>query len=806
MKDRVLTLSVCTSRTDKIYAHKKMSWSELAQRLSQPNRTPETIDQYKRKPKADQDAIKDVGGFVAGDLKDGHRSSQTVLSRSAICLDLDSAPSYAWDHFTLHFEWAALVYSTHKHTPETPRLRFIIPLSRDVSPEEYEAIARKIADDYLSMEWADDTTFQPSRMMFWPSTSIDGEYFYQCQEGEILAPEEILKLYGGRWSDISHWPFSSRVERTLVTKLKPALDPRSKNGLIGEFCRTYSIQEAIESFIPDAYEPTTKDDRWTYSQGSTAGGLVIYGDGSLAYSFHSTDPIGNGHSFNAFDLVRVHRFGELDQDSTGRGNTLPSYQAMLRLVQEDSRVKQTRIDEAFSQRLEKIKAEESLKTDVSIDLKSYKEKNKDWQGKLTCTKQGKIDESIENVLTILESDTRLKNLGGFNEFSGFAEKSGSLPWWDWNPFKKEWRDADDSELFLYLEKYYGIKKERVMNHGRSIIHHRRAFHPVRDYLDSLPQWDGVERLDTLLVDYMGAEDSEYTRAVTRKTIVGAVTRIYEPGAKMDYTLTLTGKQGIKKSTFFRTLCPDPDWFSDSLDSFQGKEAYEALQGVWFIEVAELSAAKRADVERTKQFLTKQDDKFREAYARNKGRYRRQCVFVATTNSHDFLRDATGNRRWWVVPVVGTSRDVAKELAKERDQIFAEAKYHYRQGETLFLSNDLEKDAIAMQKEYTYTSVRHGVVEDYVDCLVPENWKQMPVSDRKSWLVKKDSEGVYQRDQISLLEIWLEALDGTKERFSTTDQRELAEILINLGWTRAKNPRHVGSEYGRQRVFLRPKDE
>ncbi|MDE5757813.1 MAG: virulence-associated E family protein, partial [Allobaculum sp.] len=543
----------------------------------------------------------------------------------------------------------------------------------------------------------------------------------------------------------------------------------------------------------------------TYSGGSTAGGLVVYGDGSLAYSFHSTDPAGNGHSLNAFDLVRVHLFGELDKDSTGRGNTLPSYREMVKIAQDDTKVKQTRAEEAFSKQLEKIADEEDPKAEDSIDLERYKEENKGWQLKLVRNpKSGKIMETIENVLTILENDTALKTLGGFNEFSRFNEKTGDLPWWKWNSKKIEWEDSDTSELFLYLEKYYGIQKERVVNHGKEIIHKRRAFHPVKNYLDPL-KWDGVERLDTLLVDYMGAEDTEYTRAVTRKTLVAAVARIYQPGCKMDYVLTLTGPQGIKKSTFFRTLSPQGDWFSDSLETFQGKEAYEALQGVWIVEIAELSAAKRSDIERTKQFLTKQDDKFREAYARTKGRFRRQCIFVATTNSSDFLRDYTGNRRWWVVPVVGGTQDVMEDLARERDQIWAEAKYRYEQGEKLYLSDEVEKAAREMQSEYTYTSVREGIIADYLDLWVPENWKNLSVEARKDWLDRKDLEGVYQRDQISLLEIWVEALDGSRDKFSNTDQREISDILLKLGWVRDRNPRRVGSDYGKQRVFLRPKD-
>lgn len=193
------------------------------------------------------------------------------------------------------FDWAAAVYSTHKHTSKTPKFRVIIPLTRPVGPEEYEAIGRKLADDYMDLEWCDDTTFQPSRMMFWPSTSKDGEYVFEVQEGEILDPQIILDEYEGRWNDISRWAFSKRVtekREAAVAKIKAA-DPTAKPGPVGNFCRAYSIQEAIETFIPEVYTPTGSDNRWTYTAGSSAGGFVIYDDGTLAYSNHATDPVGN---------------------------------------------------------------------------------------------------------------------------------------------------------------------------------------------------------------------------------------------------------------------------------------------------------------------------------------------------------------------------------------------------------------------------------------------------------------------------------------------------------------------------------
>lgn len=802
MKDREFVLSVCKRRTDKVYKEEKTTWKALSKRLSKTHRTTETLSQYKKMSKDAQSDIKDIGGFVGGALEDGKRSSQTILFRSLICLDLDFVPIDAWDHFTLLFDWAALLYSTHKHTSRSPKYRIVIPLSRDVTPEEYEAIARKIADDYLSMDWADDTTFQPSRLMFWPSTSVDGEYVYECQEGELLDPDEILNLYEGQWTDIRLWPTSSRVQESLTpSRLQKIEDPLSKSGEIGAFCCTYTIQQAIETFLSDVYAPTGKDDRWTYVQGSTSGGLVIYANGTLAYSNHSTDPANTGHCLHAFDLVRIHKFGYLDLEQPHlRGNTRPSFQAMCEFVSNDEGVRDYREAEMFE-----VLVDKQDEDSTGISKEQYKKDNAAWMSQLERqTRTQKIAETIDNVVIILENDTKLKGLGRFNEFEGFVEKTQSLPWWKWDPCTKEWDDTDTTELILYMERIYNIKSERVIKHGRDILHKRRAFHPVRDYLNALPEWDGVKRVDTLLVDYMGAEDCSYTQAVTRKTLVAGIKRIFEPGCKMDYTLTLAGKQGIKKSSFFRTLPPNADWFSDSLDSFQGKEAYEALQGSWIIEIAELSAAKRSDIERTKQFLTKQDDKVRMAYAEKPGRYRRQCIFVATTNSTDFLRDMSGNRRWWIVPVRGGNKDVFKDLEQERDQIWAEAKYYYHQGETLYLSDEIEEIANDVQDQYTYRSARYDQIAEYLDELLPENWDKLTLEARKEWWEVRDLEGVLERNQVCPLEIWVELFSGSRENFPNMDQREIAEILTKLGWTRTKNPRACGP-YGKQRVFLRPKD-
>ncbi len=806
MTDVELQICTCQRRTDAVYQYGTVMWSDLCERLKSTKRTAETLAEYKKKPKADQDAIKDVGGYVLGDLADGKRSTRTVRSRSAITLDLDFAPMNFWSRFSLMFDNAACCYSTHKHQPSSPKFRVIIPLTRPVSPDEYEAIARWIASsDGMEIDWCDDTTFQPSRMMFWPSTSTDGEYFFEVQDGEILDPQSVLDLYGDYWNDISRWTYSSRVlEKRKKEAASKQKDPLEKKGAVGSFCRTYTIQEAIEAYLPDVYTPTDKPNRWTYTNGTSSGGLVIYDQDTLAYSNHASDPAGQMHCVNAFDLVRIHKFGSLDEQKTANqvGVNLPSYKAMCELVSEDKLVQKTVAAEMFSRQVEKMAADET-----GVSAEQFAKDNADWQCLLLRhPKTGKLEETIENVCVILENDTKLKGLGAYNEFQDFAEKSETLPWWKFNPFSKEWSDADTTELILYLEKYYGLRTERIIKHGRDILHMRRAFHPVRDWLDALPEWDGIERLDTLLVDYMSAEDTAYTRAVTRKAVVAAVKRIYEPGCKMDYTLTLAGKQGLRKSSFFRTLVPDPSWFSDSLDTFQGKESYEALQGSWIIEIAELSAAKRSDIERTKQFLTKQDDKLRKAYAEKTGRYRRQCIFVATTNSSDFLRDMSGNRRWWVVPVWGRgTKDVFEDLPKERDQIFAEAKARYKAGEKLYLPDELEAKAAEMQEEYTYRSIKYEQIEEFLDLDLPDGREAWPLEQRQTWLIKRDHVGTHKRDKVCLLEIWQEVFGGNRVNINNMDQREISDILMKIGWERSKGKRRFGAIYGLQRAFVRPKN-
>jgi len=217
------------------------------------------------------------------------------------------------------------------------------------------------------------------------------------------------------------------------------------------------------------------------------------------------------------------------------------------------------------------------------------------------------------------------------------------------------------------------------------------FNEVQDYLRAI-EWDGIKRLDTLFVDYLGALDISYTRTITRKALVAAVSRAMVPGTKFDNMVIIGGPQGIGKSTVLRIL--GKDWFSDSLQTFEGKEASEMIQGVWINELGELSGMSKSETNAVKQFLSRTEDIFREPFGKRTGRYPRRCVFFGTTNDKEYLKDLTGNRRFWPIDVgiQNPIKNVWNQLPDELDQIWAEAYTYWQMGEPLYLSGEIEKES------------------------------------------------------------------------------------------------------------------
>jgi predicted P-loop ATPase len=786
--DGPIDIAIGLNAASRTWKNTKMNWSELVKKLSTPVVTAETHSQFMCASKAEQSKIKDVGGFVGGYLTNGRREKSSVLYRTVLALDIDFSHDNFWWDFTLLFDNAAVLHATHKSTQTKPRHRLIMPLDREVSPEEYQAISRKVAD-CMNIDLFDQSTFEANRLMFWPSVSCDTDYYFEMQDGPFLCADTVLSWYNN-WQDTTEWPTASNSQEVINAAISKQEDPTTKKGIIGIFCRTYTIQDAIEAFLSDIYEEVG-DGRYTFKNGTTAAGLVTYED-KFAYSHHGTDPA-SGRLCNAFDLVRIHKFGHLDTGKETEEKERKSFKAMEAFATNDEKTKVTAALERTASAQHDFGCAEELDADPN-DI--------EWTKSLEMNNKGECVSNANNINAILANDPVLKGAFGYNEFDNKRYVRHTLPWRKVTGLEPV-RDVDYCGIRNYLECFYGIVSSQKIDDAITLIFENQRFNPVKDYIKA-QEWDNVSRVDTLLIDYFGAEDNKYTRAAIRKMLCGAVARIFEPGIKFDYALILVGKQGTYKSTFIRKL--GVKWFSDTFMTVSGKESFEQLQGYWLIEIAELAGLRKAEVETIKHYITKQYDNFRPAYGRSVEQFNRQCVFFGTTNNKDFLRDPTGNRRFMPIDVRPefVTKSVIEDLTDEEvAQIWAEAYQLYLAGEKLYLNKEEELIAEDEQHKHSETDERLGIIEDYINKLVPEEWDKMDMYDRRQWandpLAKK---GTVRRDAICTAEIWCECLGKERTDMTCYATREINQMMLSLkDWEFVSSTRKF-SIYGKQRYFKR----
>jgi putative DNA primase/helicase len=767
--DRQITISAAGSRKATYWPAQTLYWSALVDKLRTPVRSTETLFEYLKLPKTQQDDLKDVGGFT-GQLAGNRRKASNVTGRDVITLDLDNIPAGGTADVLRRLEGlgcAYAVYSTRKHEENKPRLRVLAPLSRTATADEYEPLARKLAS-IIGIALADPTTFEASRLMYWPSCCVDSQYVFHFADKPFLDADGLLATYGD-WRNINEWPEVPGASQTHIRMAAKQGNPAEKDGIVGAFCKQYDIYSAIETFLPGSYTQTATNERLTFVGGSTVGGAIVYDDGLFLYSHHATDPC-SGRLVNAFDLVRLHKFGEQDDETKPDTpiNKFPSFVSMAKLAGQDPKVNRQRIEEDFGS--------EPRFQDVSLKWVEQLERKPNGKGFLPTP---------FNVKTILKNDPAIAGKFARDTFAYRVLLLKSVPWREIK--KPQLLDDDDiSGLRNFLADVYKIPRSPVIEDALNEVLLSREFHPVREYLKNLT-WDGVKRVETLLIDYLGAEDNELTRAMTRLTLAGAVARAFRPGCKFDYVLTLIGKQGIGKSSLLALL--GGDWYTDSLEDVRGKDAYEQIQGSWIVELGELAALRKADVEAIKRFVSAQVDKFRQSYARRSKEFYRQCIFVATTNDEEPFKDQTGNRRFWPVSVGLHSIDLSKRNDFPRDQIWAEAVELFKKGEPLMLPEHLERQAKELQKSYTEESTYAGEIREKLD---------MPWGGG-------DFGNITVKDRVCAAEIWCEMLGFSKDKFTTAKAREINAILKNTpGWRLyPKNngrARHGG--YGFQTVFER----
>lgn len=771
---RDLPIAYGNSCYTKTWANKTTTWEDLCERLKTTIRTTESVEEYPKLKKDDRDRAKDKGGFVGGYLKGNRRKRETVVCRSMLTMDADHAEIGFIDRFASECRYSSCLYTTHGHTPEQPRCRIIVPLTRDITPDEYVALARYFAADW-GIDRFDECSYKPSQLMYWPTTPANGEFISKTTEGEWLDPDVYLSAHPN-WKDCSLLPTSSRESSVREASGKKQEDPLAKPGVVGAFCRAYGISAVIETYLADVYEPSAMEGRYDYIPADSSAGVVVYDD-KFAYSHHATDPA-CGKLLNAFDLVRIHRFDDDDEKK--------SFKQMTELALSDDTVKENLAAERIAQAGE----------DFSDDA--------DWHKRLHFVpRSGALENSVWNLNLILENDPDLQGFA-FNDMANRIQVTGELPW-DRPEENSFWRDADSAQLKSLVDIRYGEFTTRNYDVSFTKVADDRHFHPVRDYLNGLPKWDGVKRVEELFIKYLQADDTEYVRTVTRKTFAAAVARVLCPGIKFDCVPVLDGEQGIGKSSIVKDLVT-PEYYSESLSltDMDDKAGAEKLQGFWVIEIGELAGMKKADIEKVKSFLSTSDDKYRPSYGRVVESHPRQCVIIGTVNGErGYLRDITGNRRFWIIKVHQKTQKQSWHFTQaDRDQFWAEAKAIWESGEKLYLEGDILAESEKAQRNAMEVDERIGMVEEYLNTLLPEGWDDMDVYARRSFLSGDPIavKGTTERTTVSNAEIWCECFGKNLSELKSADSYAIAALMTQIpGWKRGAAAKRL-SLYGKQRIY------
>ena len=822
MNDTLFYIAVAPSRQSTNWRNVKTTWQDFLQdHLLTPCRTNETMAEYAAMKKPEMDRVKDQGGFVGGYLEGGRRKKDSVKLRQLICLDADNIPKGV-DFPAMVAEKGGVpcyaIYPTHSATPDKPRYRLVIPCGRPLAPEAYEPAARIIAKR-IGIEYFDPTTYEASRLMYWPTCPKDAPYqclHFESPDGAWANPDALLNEYED-WRDASAWPIGQTETQAHARTIKRLGDPREKQGVVGAFCKAYTITEAIAKFLPDTYTKVDgTEDRYTYAYGTTTGGVIIYDDDLHAYSHHATDPI-SGMDVNAFDLVRLNKFAQLDENVGEKTpiNKYPSYTAMSEFARKDEKVKGILVDMALADFDDNLiedtgdAGEDEVRKDDDQAIRAARLalcQRLDWTAKGT-----RILATAKNFLLILNLDPELKGIAALDHFSHRIVMRRDTPWRKLragaNPV---WTDADDAQLRNFIGTHYGgLACKTLIDDAFTEVTSKNAFHQVKDWWQTLT-WDGVPRVGRLLIDYLGAEDNAYTREVTETFFKAGVARVMRPGTKFDCCLVLTGPQGIGKSTILARM--GGRWFNDSIVSIKGKDPLEQLIGSLVIELGEMQAATRAENDELKAFISRQTDKFRAPYGRRTEEYPRQCIFAATTNDDIFLKDRTGGRRFLIVPCSGKAeKNLWQDFTPaEAAQCWAECIVLYKENPNLELSRESRDAAREMQEAHTEGAELTGLVEAYLNRALPPLWESMGLEERREWLdaptVDEKSGDYIQRKRVCTLEIWCECLGNSQKSMRNLDARNLNTIMQHMeGWEvyrGEKGGRFRFPLYGTQRAYVK----
>lgn len=770
IEDATFAVVTAPKRSSRHWKAGEVTWGELLDWVKHPAHRKEAGNYLLGRLRATEVQHTDKDGKPEGDpCLNLHRRKNAIESRSALTLDIDTPTDDFRDRIELLFPHAALIHTTFSSTKRAPRYRMIVPVDREMTPDEYVEAATVLMER-LGVESFDPGSVQAERYMFKPATSDDDHYWWAELEGDPIAVDDLLADFT---EDLSELP-APRVGRNKR-------DPFELEGVVGAFNRAYEdLDELIEAY--DLPYDKQGDDRYQLTGSRAMAGMgPVQGTHGLFYSHHANDPA-FGQTCTAFDLVRLHRFGELDEDAA-KGtpiNRLPSFLAMSELATLDHRV-----------------IAEVVGADFTAELGDEADAQ-DWRLGLSYDRKLKPKDTHSNWDILLSNDPAFTPLY-YNELTESIEIDRDLPWRSLDG-GAVWVDSDTKQLRLYLERSFNgflVTASRLEDWITEAAM-RRRLNPIRDYLEGL-QWDGKARVETSLP---GVRPTRYTRMVARKCLAAAVARVFEPGIKWDHTLVLYGDEGIGKSWWVGKLARG--WMGQ-LGPIGHKDTLLKLQRSWIVLADEGHSLRKGENDALKEFLTRTEDLVRQPYGKATVSVKRHCVIWTTTNDETFLRRQKGNRRFLIVHSEHKV-DFSSLTDDYVDQLWAEAVHIYRSGEPLFLS-DAESELAASQREaYVEEDTLAGLIDTYVNTGYPDDWEQRQPEARQAWLADYrdgfEAEGDYRVSEVSTIQLWVEALGRKRGDHTRTALLEIGEALSRMGWTILDKPKRTKA-YGVQRVYVRP---
>lgn len=706
--NKELIISTGRSRKEINWRQQRLLWSEFLRKLERPAESTETLEEYKKLPKAQQDELKDVGGFVGGTLKGGRRKNGSVEDRCLITLDLDNIPPGQTEEILKcvnALQCASVVYSTRKHEAAVPRLRIIIPTDRVMTADEYEPASRKTAE-LIGIRFCDPGTFEPERLMYWPSLCKNAEYIFTYNDAGFVQVDWLLGQYGD-WHDVSLWPIVPGEKDKVERDRKRQQDPLEKKGIIGAFCRVYDVPSAIGTFLSDVYEDSGNG-RYTYKEGSTVNGAVVYEGGKFLYSHHATDPTGRRLN-NSYDLVRLHKFGYMDEDSMMDTPTakLPSSQAMRGFILADEAVRLELAREQFEQ-------------DENTEKKMYPDIQYSSNGTV------KLLPTAENLATLLENEgIKIEYDVILREIKVKCSDEEKVKRFNTPP-------NGYNNLLVYCTDQLtrdGLRVSTAKAHEWIMaIADGYRYNAAKSYLEvNYMIWGGTRGEIDALFNCLAVEgDKALYQALLRKWLCQCVAMAHNDCGSYgaDGVLVLKGPHGIGKTTFFRKCCTIGQvYFTEGVQIDGSKDKLIESTECWIGELGELPRSLK-DLEYMKAFITTASDEFRAPYGKKKERYPRFASFGATTNSESFLKEDT-ERRFRVIEVADIDLDRLNQISFEK--VWAEAYEDYRKlGQSSFrLTSEEKRLLIQSNKRYQVQREEDALLQERLDWSQPrEQWKEL----------------------------------------------------------------------------------